>query len=71
MSSSVDQTGAQAKLPPGATQEDLEQCKQILWELTNAPNQTETARRLLYLIYAKGGDYSSHSLRMFAEGYLQ
>ena len=71
MSSSVDQTGDQAKLPPGAMQEDLEQCKQILWELTDSPNQTETARRLLYLIYAKGGDYSAHSLRMFAEGYLQ
>lgn len=68
---SIYQADHQAELPPGATQEDLATCKEIICKLTDIPDQTELARKLLHMIYAKGGDYSEDSLRIFAEGYLR
>lgn len=58
-------------LPFGATKDDFEKCKNIIFELTGNQEVNEFALNLLNIVYAKGGDYSEKTLRAFAEEYLK
>jgi hypothetical protein len=58
------------KLPLGATENDFEVCKRIIFDLTKAQKTDEFILNFLHIVYAKGGDYSEKTLRAFAESYL-
>ena len=65
-------------LPPYATAEDLQKCMVIVREILN--NQAITineehcqaiALEVMGISYAKGGNYSSESIKSFAKSYLK
>lgn len=59
------------ELPWGATEDDFEKSKTIIFELTGACADSEAALGLLNVVYAHGGDYSEKTLRAFAEKYWE
>lgn len=59
------------ELPWGATEDDFEKCKTIIFELTGACVDSEAALGLLNVVYAHGGDYSKKTMRAFAKEYLK
>lgn len=59
------------ELPWGATENDFEKCKTIIFELTGVCANSEVALGLLNVVYAHGGDYAEKTLRTFAKGYLK
>ena len=64
-------------LPPYATAEDLQKCMVIVREILDSKAITindeqcqAIALEVMGISYAKGGDYSSETIKSFVEGYL-
>ncbi|WP_455004392.1 succinylglutamate-semialdehyde dehydrogenase [Capnocytophaga gingivalis] len=64
--------------PPYAIAEDLQKCMVIVREILdnkaitiNEEHCQAIALEVMGISYAKGGDYSSETIKSFAEGYLK
>lgn len=59
------------KLPYGATERDFCNCISVIRDITGEQEVNDLALAVMNIVEAKGGDYSTKTLRAFAEVYLK